>query len=342
MDRELLHHAVHRRRQKLKPGLLLGLDQLLGEADRLLLRLGELVGQGAPVFGLRLAARLAKRGDRRFRFLQMALLDAELLLLLDQQLQRLQIGDLRAQVLLHQRPAHVDARLDDRDHRLELVDGGRRGGLLGLLLRLLTADRGDLGAMLADLVHQKLALHGDQGGVGVGGRRKISQGIVPAGQRRAQAGDVELLGQKIAAQVIAVRRVRRRIELDQHVAGPDHLPVLHADRAHHARFERLDDLGADARHDLAGRRGHDVDRAPTRTRPAPRRTAAMRVNPIARPMGDGGVSTISSAAGRKASSSRRLVGQAHRRRWRAPVARASGLHGSLPAAGATRRSGHRP
>ncbi len=121
MDRELLHHAVDRRRQQLKPGLLLGLDQLLGEADRLLLGLGELVGEGAPVFGLRLAARLADRGDRRFRLLQMALLDAELLLLLDQQLQRLQIGDPRAQVLLHQYPAHVDARLDDRDHRLELV-----------------------------------------------------------------------------------------------------------------------------------------------------------------------------------------------------------------------------
>ena len=270
---ELLHHAVDRRRQKLQPGLLLGLDQLLGEPDRLLLRLGELVGQGAPVFGLRLAARLADRGNRRFRLLQMALLDAELLLLLDQQLQRLQIGDPRAQVLLHQHPAHVDALLDDRDHRLELVDGGRRRGLLGFLLRLLTVDRGDLGAVLADLVQQELALHGDQGGVRVGGRREIGQGIVSAGQRRAQPRDIELLGQKIAAQVIAVGRVDGRIELDQHIAGLDLLPVLHADRAHHAGLERLDDLGAVARHDLARSPTRRCRSSPTRTRPAPRRTA---------------------------------------------------------------------
>ena len=114
----------------------------------------------------------------------MTLPDAKLLLLLDQKLQRLQVGDPRAQVLLHQHPAHVDARLNDRDHRLELVDGGRRGGLLGFLLRLLAADRGDLGAMLTDLIHQDLALHGDQGGVGVrgGGKR-------PRGRRRgATAG----------------------------------------------------------------------------------------------------------------------------------------------------------
>ena len=62
VDRELLHHTVHRRGEKLKPGLLLGLDQLLGEPDRLLLRLDELVGKGTPIFSLRLAARFAKRG----------------------------------------------------------------------------------------------------------------------------------------------------------------------------------------------------------------------------------------------------------------------------------------
>jgi hypothetical protein len=37
VDRQLLHHAVHGRRQPLKPGLLLGLDQFLGEPARLLL-----------------------------------------------------------------------------------------------------------------------------------------------------------------------------------------------------------------------------------------------------------------------------------------------------------------
>ena len=38
-------------------------------------------------------------------------------------------------------------------------------------IRLLQLSRMEL----ADLVHEELALHGDQGGVGVGGRRKIGR-----------------------------------------------------------------------------------------------------------------------------------------------------------------------
>jgi len=61
MDRELLHHTVHGRRQALKAGLLLRLDQFLAKAEHLLLRLGEFVGERAPVFGARLAVGLANR-----------------------------------------------------------------------------------------------------------------------------------------------------------------------------------------------------------------------------------------------------------------------------------------
>ena len=121
------------------------------------------------------------------------------------------------------------------------------------------------------------------------------------------------VGQQIALQMVALGGVHRRIELDQHVACLDALPVLHMDRAHHAGLERLDDLGAAARHDLARCRGHDVDRARRTPRRAPRRTAAMMVTAIARPIGDGGVSTISSAAGRKASSSRALARRSRQR-----------------------------
>jgi hypothetical protein len=96
VDGELLHHAVHGRGQQLKPGLLLGLDQVLGEPVRLLHGLGEFVGECAPEFGHRLAARLANRGHGRLRLVQMALLNAEFFLLLDQQLERLVIGELRA------------------------------------------------------------------------------------------------------------------------------------------------------------------------------------------------------------------------------------------------------
>ena len=146
--------------------------------------------------------------------------------------------------------------------RLELMDGGRGRGLLGFLLRLLAGERGDLGAVLGHLVEQKLTLGADQRWVCIGGRREVGHRIVPAGERRAQPRDVELLGEEVVAQVIAFRRVDGRIELDQHVAGLDRLPVLHPNGAHHPGLERLDDLGATARHDFSGRRRNDVDRAP--------------------------------------------------------------------------------
>ena len=41
---ELLHHAVDRRGEQLKPGLLFSLDQILRESACLLLGLGEVVG----------------------------------------------------------------------------------------------------------------------------------------------------------------------------------------------------------------------------------------------------------------------------------------------------------
>jgi len=50
------------------------------EPVRLLLGLGELVGERAPIFGHCLAARLANRGHGRLRREQMALLNAEFLL----------------------------------------------------------------------------------------------------------------------------------------------------------------------------------------------------------------------------------------------------------------------
>ena len=151
----------------------------------------------------------------------MALLNVEFLLLLDQQLEHLEIAELRAQLLLHQRLADVDARLDHRNDRLELVDRRRGGGLLGLLLRLLTGECGDLGAMLGHLVQQKLALGADQFRVCVGGRHEIGRGIVAAGERRAQSRDVEPLGEQVVAQMIALGLVGGRIELDQDVAGLD-------------------------------------------------------------------------------------------------------------------------
>src|ERR1700722_14528403 len=98
------------------------------------------------IFGLGLATRFANRGRGRLRLVEMALLHAELFLLLDQQLEGLEIGELRAQFPVHERLANVDAWLDDWDQRLELVDGCGGRGLLSFLLRLLAGERRDFGA----------------------------------------------------------------------------------------------------------------------------------------------------------------------------------------------------
>src|SRR5947207_6453043 len=119
MDGELLHDPVDGRLELLEPGPLLGLDQILHEPVRLLLGFGEIVREGTAIFGLRLASRLAYRGRGCLGLLEMALLDVEFVLLLDQQLEGLIVGQLRAKVLLHQCLADVDAGLNDRDQHLK-------------------------------------------------------------------------------------------------------------------------------------------------------------------------------------------------------------------------------
>ena len=69
---------------------------------------------------------------------------------------------------------------------------------------------------------------------------------------------------QVALQVPELGGVHGGIEFDQHVARLDALAVAHMDRTHHARLERLDDLGAAGGDDLARGHGHDVDRADAR------------------------------------------------------------------------------
>ena len=96
------------------------------------------------------------------------------------------------------------------------------------------------------------------------GRLELGERIVLSGQGRAQAGDVELSRHQIALQMPELGTAHGRVELDEDVAGLDALTVADMDRAHHAGLERLDDLGAAARNDLARRDGDNVDRADTR------------------------------------------------------------------------------
>jgi hypothetical protein len=83
---------------------------------------------------------------------------------------------------------------------------------------------------------------------------------------------------------------------------------------------------------------------PHQAHTSPAQNSRMIVDPIARPIGDGGVSTISSAAGRNASFSPRLVrapnGDDAPRRLDGPI-RFSGLHEFLPAGDATMHNGRR-
>ena len=95
VDRQLLHDAVDRCGQGLEPRPLLGLDQLLGEVVRLLLRLGELAEPGAAKLRLGLAPLFADHGERRLGLGQALLLHDQLLLALNHLLLFGQIGQLR-------------------------------------------------------------------------------------------------------------------------------------------------------------------------------------------------------------------------------------------------------
>jgi len=87
----------------------------------------------------------------------MALLHAELFLLLDQVAQILEAADLRPGLPLHQIFADVDPLLKDRDHRLDLGDRRGVGRSLSLSLRPPPVEFGGLGALLAGLVEEQLA-----------------------------------------------------------------------------------------------------------------------------------------------------------------------------------------
>ena len=155
--------------------------------------------------------------------------------------------------------ADVDALLQHRYRRLQLRRARRSGRPFRFLLTLLALDLGELGVLFGALADQELAMHLDLRGACAlrrpeGGKRILRE-------RRAQPRDVEFGRNEIALLALLVGFRHRRIELDQNVAGLDGLPVANLDGADNARLERLDQLCAPARHDLAGRGGDDIDAA---------------------------------------------------------------------------------
>jgi len=181
-------------------------------------------------------------------------------------------------------------------------------------------------------------------GVGIGGRVEVGGRIVAGGDRGAQAGDVDLLGQEVGAQVIALRRIDGRVELDQHLARTDRLSVLHPDGAHDAGLERLHHLAATARHDLARRGRDDVDLAPggPGQRGAEEKHDGRRDDPPGRrrrrldDLERGGQERELVAAPRMLAPQRN-----HARLGACPECCFRRLHGDLPAGDAAPRSGHR-
>src|SRR5262245_27367717 len=106
------------------------------------------------------------------------------------------------------------------------MDRRRCRSLLGLLLRLLTCERGNLGTVFGYLAQQDLTLSADQCRVRISWRYEVLHGIVPGRESRAQPCDIELLGDEFVVQAIAFRRIYGRIKLDQRVTRLDHLPIL--------------------------------------------------------------------------------------------------------------------
>ena len=105
------------------------------------LRFVELAEQGPLELGLGLLPRADDRRERRVGLLQPALLHDEVLLVLGELLERLQVGQARAQLLVDQILANVDPLPDERARGFELLDRGGGGVALGLLLRPLAVER---------------------------------------------------------------------------------------------------------------------------------------------------------------------------------------------------------
>jgi len=213
MHGELLHGAVDRHAQHLQSRFLRRLDDILREPRGLGLGRRQLAEPGAAVFLDRLLTRLDDRRQCRLGLLQMALLHAELLLLLDQLSEILKIDDLGADLTLHQVFADVGAFLQDRNHRLDFRGGRGIGCSLCLALRALAIESGKLGALLGGLVDQQLALCCQKPfrrtvGWMKGGER------VAVDKRRAQPRGIELLRNQIALQMPQLGIADRRVELD--------------------------------------------------------------------------------------------------------------------------------
>jgi hypothetical protein len=180
-------------------------------------------------------------------------LDFLILFGFDQLLAQFQRGQLGRQILGGEIRVGVDPFADQRQQRPFLGQFRRRSRPFGPAFRQFAVQGGQLGLMFGQLAAHQVAVQGGQPGVCSLGQREIDFpgrrsgfGVVYGG---AQTRGLDVQFQGFARQPVALGAAFRRVHFDQHVAGPDRLAFGDMDRADHAQFHRLDQLGALVRHD---------------------------------------------------------------------------------------------
>src|SRR5262249_12122489 len=146
-------------------------------------------------------------------------------------------SDLRCQLLLQQLLVYLRLRLQQRYGGVDLFNDCLRlipvrhfGG--DLLLEPV-----DFRSVLRQPGRQLPPFGGHEDRIGVCGSR---EGLGVAQNHRTQARNIELRLNQIAGDAVAVRTVRRRIELDQNIAGIDVIAVSDHDLFDDANFQGLD------------------------------------------------------------------------------------------------------
>ena len=249
VDGELLHGAVDRRGQHLQPGLLLRLDQILAQCPAAL--------RSASTSSLEAAcADIPPRSARGSRviaanaasaLLESALLDFELLLLLDQRLQHFAGSWPSIRSRGRSRVWRISTRCWSTGRTgFQLADRRRDGVAFGLLLRP-SGDRARRAWRAARRCwsRRNCCWVATISAVLAPARRmELRERIAGRSQRGAQPRHVELGGMITSlCRCSLSARVDGRIEFDQHLAGLDLLPVCNVDGTDDAGLERLDDLG---------------------------------------------------------------------------------------------------
>ena len=133
------------------------------------------------------------------------------------------------------------------------------------------------------------------------GGMETDEGVVSLAECSMQPRDFQIRCDQIALQMVAFGAVDGRVQFDQRLAGFDALAIADVNRANHSGFERLNDLVCPVGKTLPGAVA-TISMVPIKAQASATPNRAMIEAAMARPVGEGGVSTISSAAGRNSSS----------------------------------------